>query len=130
MTTIIIAEAGNAVDVENVMSRIENEGIKVVLAEDTSMPACPSINDIMCFELAVLPDTPDIGVVFIPKLKTNPCNHISAWHFQLAILLTGYRKTIYWKRIRSRTWTKSKKANVAVFSVIPAIIIIALIIQL
>jgi hypothetical protein len=52
-------------------------------------------------------------IIPILKSKINPYKLISIRHSRLAKLIAGqYGKVIYWKRIRSRTWVKSKMSSV------------------
>jgi hypothetical protein len=68
-------------------------------------------------------------VIFTLKSKINPYKPLSVRHSQLAKLIAGqYRKVIYWKRIRSRTWVKSKMSGVNFIQFIAPLLITLLII--
>ncbi|NDV63968.1 hypothetical protein D0T60_01725 [Bacteroides sp. 224] len=107
----------------------------VIVDQDFEPTKTPTIPDIDCeLEYAKLPDPIDVGVVeyYIVKSKTNPFKSICEWHSQLSKQLGGnFRKVIYWKRIRSRTWTKSKKPSVSnITSVAQLIFVVVFIIKL
>lgn len=127
MAVILVVGAGSALPVSFYESC---DDIDLVVIDQAFEPTkLSSLSELDC---AMLPDPIDMTEHYIVKYKTNPFKSICEWHSQLSKQLGGnFRKVIHWKRIRSRTWTKSRKPNViCITSVAQLIFVIAFIIKL
>ena len=85
------------------------------LAVDYRLPVQVTITDVMD---AMVDDAPYKQPVIRKGTKHHIHKYLSMWHSKMAILHTGYKRIIYWKRIRSRTWKKKITSQLEVLTII------------
>lgn len=82
---------------------------------DYRLPEQVTITDVMD---AMVDDAPYKQPVIRKGTKHHIHKYLSMWHSKMAILRTGYKRIIYWKRIRSRTWKKKITSQLEVLTII------------
>ena len=89
------------------------------LEVDYRLPEQVAVTDVMD---AMVDDAPYKQPVIRKGSKHHIYKYLSMWHSKMAILRTGYKRTIYWKRIRSRTWKKKITSQLEVLTIILVVI--------
>ena len=85
------------------------------LTVERDFPESTTITEVM---KAMVDETPYKQPVIRKGTKHHIHKYLSMWHSKMAILRTGYKRIIYWKRIRSRTWKKKITSQLEVLTII------------
>jgi len=86
-----------------------------LLTVECDFPESTTITEVM---KAMVDETPYKKPVIRKGTKHHIHKYLSMWHSKMAILRTGYKRIIYWKRIRSRTWKKKITSQLEVLTII------------